>query len=346
MKLQTIALIALAVAIGSSTRVMGQNSGVSAREAVGAVSTQFGPGATQWLAEVRARGGIPQPNDWEILAFNDRAPRLLHRFWGGRGRAGDAGVDERRYPVDVPVGYFNLNQVGVDSIAAFTIAEGEARKARVSFDSVDYLLRVREYSTEPIWRLELVDASRRLVGKIYLSANNGEVLRTIWVYHNSPTRPDGRPLIVDSAAPGRAGLTSNTTTQSATPSANTSPIQEPGLSGDSGLYYDPNTPLAPSSGAPNIPPAAPPSAPTFPRNNDPTGLTPYNPGTTSPAPGTIPPATTDRRYNDGGIPEPPAIESGGMRDLRDQPDPAQPPVDVTGSEGTTERIPPPPVPQP
>ena len=179
-----------------------QRTNLSARDALGLVSTQFGPQATQWIAEMRAQGGIPQPSDWQVLAYDQRAPKLLYRFWAGGGRAGDGGVDDLRYPDDVPIGYFGVSQISVDSVAAFTIAEGEARKARMAFDSCDYLLRLREYSTELVWRLELLDASRRLVGKLYISGNTGEVLRTIWVYRDQRARPDGQPLIVDSMAPG------------------------------------------------------------------------------------------------------------------------------------------------
>ena len=53
----------------------------SARQAVGLVSSQFGPQSVQWIAEMRGRRGIPQPSHWEILAFDERAPRLLYKFW-------------------------------------------------------------------------------------------------------------------------------------------------------------------------------------------------------------------------------------------------------------------------
>ena len=106
-----------------------QRTNLSARDALGLVSTQFGPQATQWIAEMRAQGGIPQPSDWQVLAYDQRAPKLLYRFWAGGGRAGDGGVDDLRYPDDVPFGYFGVSQISVDSVAAFTIAEGEARKA-------------------------------------------------------------------------------------------------------------------------------------------------------------------------------------------------------------------------
>ncbi|MEQ1842512.1 MAG: hypothetical protein ABL994_19095, partial [Verrucomicrobiales bacterium] len=65
-----------------------QRANMSAREAIGLVSTQFGPNSIQWIAEMRAQGGIPQPSDWQILTYDERAPRLLYRFWAGGGRAG------------------------------------------------------------------------------------------------------------------------------------------------------------------------------------------------------------------------------------------------------------------
>ncbi len=338
-----LALLTLVAAQLLTTPAEAQQGSMSARQGIDAVSAQFGPGAVQWIAEIYGRTGIPQPNSWEILAFSDRSPGLLHRFWAGGGRVGDAGADDSRYPTNVPVGYFSANQVAVDSVAAFTIAEGEARKARMAFDSCDYLLRVREYSTEPIWRLELLDPNRRLVGKIYLSASNGEVLRTVWVYYNT----GGRPQIVDSFAPTRPPATTTTTQVPTNPSLN--PIQEPGVSVNSGPMAPTTGPAAPSPDT-GIAGVVPP--PTFPSANGRTGgsLQPYTPGAVPPP--TIPPSS-ERRYNDGGIPEPPAIEgqssgnSAEMQDLREAPtEEPKPPVDVSGSDGSTDRIPPPPIPNP
>ena len=334
------ALLALAAVFGLTSNLEAQQGSMSARQGIDAVGAQFGPGAVQWLAEIRGRSGIPQPNSWEILAYNDRSPGLLHKFWAGGGRVGDAGADATRYPVNIPVGYFSANQIAVDSVAAFTIAEGEARKARMAFDSCDYLLRVREYSTEPIWRLELLDPRRQLVGKIYLSARTGEVLRTVWIYYNNT----GRPQIIDSFAPTRPASTTSTTSTTQFPPTTQNPIQEPGLSDSTGIMAPPVAPTFP--GAPVTPPVPPaPStgiagnsipSPTFPSNNGRSGGTipPYNPGANNmPAP--IPP-TTERRYNDTGIPEPPAIET-----TTEEP---KPPVEVPESGGSSDRIPPPPIP--
>lgn len=338
-------ILALLIAASLGSGVQAQRSGISAREALGLVSTQFGPQATQWIAEVRAQGGIPQPNDWQVLAFDQRAPRLLYRFWAGGGRAGDGGIDEVRYPDDVPVGYFTTSQISLDSVAAFTIAEGEARKARMSFDSCDYLLRLREFSNEPVWRLELLDGSRRLVGKLYISASNGEVLRTVWVYRDQNTRPDGSPLIVDSAAPGgqNAGINLSSSGFPGTGSTGSLPgsgsvippippgIETPPPTGQvpgsmSGIH---SVPLPPAPGvavagnqpyAPVDPNGRPMTSPTAPVDN---GIPSPPPLTQAPAPAPVVPAPAPA----------PTV------------DPTKPPIKPSSSGGDSERIPPPPIPR-
>ncbi|MBP83998.1 MAG: hypothetical protein CMO61_09155 [Verrucomicrobiales bacterium] len=338
-------LLSLVTSFLTTTSTHAQSVNVSARQGISAISARYGPASVQWLAEIRGRSGIPQPNSWEILAYNDRSTGLLHRFWAGGGRVGDAGADNTRYPVNIPVGYFGAAQVVVDSVAAFTIAEGEARKARIAFDSCDYLLRVREYSAEPIWRLELLDPTQRLVGKIYLSASNGEVLRTVWMYYNG----NAPPKIADSLAPS---LPPATTSSTQVPN-DSNPIGEPGLSNNADLNAPtvPSATIAPPAGFAPIPSrgiadnSIP--SPSFPPAN---GRNNFPPVTATPAAPAPLPNRSERRYNDTGIPEPPAIAngSGSMPDLRDsngsESEEPKPPVEVPNSSGSTDRIPPPPIP--
>ena len=315
-----------------------------AREALNSISAQFGPRSTQWLAEIRGKGGVPQPYEWDVVAFDDRAPRLLYRFRAGGGRASDMGVDRQFYPDYAPTGYFSANQIAVDSVAAFTVAEGEARKAKMAFDSCNYLLRVRDFSTEPIWQLDLVDTRRAVVGKIYLSANSGAVLRTIWIYRDQRARSDGQPLIIDSLAPTQRSLTTGIT-------GNDYPVRPPAPGADTGIASMPPQP-APTPPRMTVPPISSvppqPSAPQVYRPVDPNGRIMNDTGaipdppviTTTPAP-PVPAAPTT-----------PAPSTGGMADLRDEipaatrPDPTRPPIDIpSGSGGSSERIPPPPIPQ-
>lgn len=328
---------ALALAVLAPGLVPAQGRTTSAREALDLVTSQFGPRSTQWLAEMRGTGGIPQPAEWDIVSYDERMPRLLYRFRAGMGRAGDMGPDEDRYPVNVPVGYFSPSQIGVDSVAAFTIAEGEARKAKMAFDSCDYLLRVREFSTDPLWRLELLDARRQIVGKIYISGRTGAVMRTVWIYRDQ----GGRPRIVDSFAPGGGtqltGITGSGIREAAEPN------------GETGIYR-----TQPPGGAvrDNRVPMTPPQA------GAPVAGTPSPSGSIPPPPQPYRPVGPGGNVADNSIPDPPAVSdtpaapSGGqMRDLREEPpaarrpDPTRPPIEVPGSGGgSSERIPPPPIP--
>lgn len=331
----------LGMALVAMSSTATAQSGTSARQAVGLVSSQFGPRSVQWIAEMRGRRGIPQPTHWDIIAFDERAPRLLYKFWAGEGRAGDAGMDQEHYPMDAPVGYFGINQVGVDSVAAFTIAEGEARKARMAFDSCEYLLRVRDFSNEPVWRLELLDTNQALVGKVYISGTQGTVLRTIWIYRDQRARPDGLPLIIDSMAPnGQTTMTSLSRSDFSIPSGDGIHSRVPDDSVIAGN---------------NVPPAPPVPGMSTPSSNS-QAYRPVNPS---------------GRVADDDIPEPPAISgssssppsvaqtppapapsTGGMRDLRTDPPAADKPATSgaptnipESSGGSSDRIPPPPVPQ-
>lgn len=365
-------LLILSTGLFASTGVVSAQSQSSAREALGIISAQFGPRATQWVAELRAKGGVPQPFEWDVVAFDDRAPRLLYRFSVAGGRAADQGVDRQFYPDYAPAGYFSANQIVVDSVAAFTIAEGEARKAKMAFDSCDYVLRVRDFSTEPIWRLDLLDVRRAVVGKIYLSANSGEVLRTIWIYRDPRTRSDGEPMIIDSFAPTQRSLTTGITgsdvpTRAPYPGEGTGIVQTtppafpptmyptPGESGIAGIPAPP-VPGATGPAAPGISPvpqmspppvsSAPPAAgPPLYRPVDPNGRVMTDPGGIPDPPAVSPPASVS----------PPATttppSTGGMADLREapaatRPDPTRPPIEVpAGTGGSSERIPPPPIPR-
>ncbi len=195
----------LASAVFVSGTLFGQEGALTSRGALDMIAQRFGPESVEWIVELRGEKGVPQPEEWELMAFNKRAPRLLHWFSVNDRRVKDEGEDEEYYPKRPPLGYVSINDVRVDSKAAFTIAEAEASKAQMGFDSLNYLLRIREFSREPIWRVELIDADRMLVGQVYISAENGEVLRTIWIFRDERARPDGLPLIIDSAAP-REGM--------------------------------------------------------------------------------------------------------------------------------------------
>ena len=182
-----------------------RNEGLPAREALDILAKRFGEDRIEWVVEMRGFDGIPEPPEWEVYIHDPSTRYLTREYWVGDREATNEGASDDFFPDRSPFGYFRVAELKLDSKAAFTIAEAEARKARVGFDKLNYFLRCREFSREPIWMLELIDASNDLVGKVYISGENGEVLRTVWVLRGSRGRPDGGPLVLDSAAPRPEG---------------------------------------------------------------------------------------------------------------------------------------------
>ncbi len=189
-------LVLVGLIVGSAS---GQESvPLSGKNALNILSQKFGANHFQWIVEMRAFNGVPQPSEWTVVAYDQASIYLLNEYWVGEGRAVNEGPYDEIYPDKAPIGFIDFAKLKLDSVAAFTVAEGEARKARVGFDSLNYVLRSREYSTEPVWILTLVDANESVVGKVHVSGLTGSVLRTVWINRQGPT-----PKIIDSALPGR-----------------------------------------------------------------------------------------------------------------------------------------------
>lgn len=214
------AAVAAAVTLVSAPPLWAQREeGISARGGLEYLGRRFGEERLQWIVEMRGFDGIPEPSEWEVYVFDEGARHLIREYWVGIGEATNEGASNEFFPDRSPFGYFRISELKLDSRAAFTVAEGEARKARMGFDKLNYTLRCREFSREPVWTLELVDAEGDLVGKVYISGDNGEVLRTVWIYRGSRGRPDGGPLVVDSAAPRPGGGASEGARSQSAPSA-------------------------------------------------------------------------------------------------------------------------------
>ena len=206
---------------------------MSGKKALSALSQKFGPDHFQWIVEMRAFNGIPQPGEWSVVVYDPGSVTLLTEYWVGEGRSANEGPYDEIYPDKAPLGYIDFLKLKLDSTAAFTVAEGEARRARVGFNSLNFVLRSREYSNEPVWVLALIDADKRLVGKVHVSGLTGSVLRTIWINRQGPIAK-----IIDTAVPNGntpSGIDSGTGTGTGTqqlkpkgplyPSSSTKPKQ-------------------------------------------------------------------------------------------------------------------------
>lgn len=198
---------------------------MSGKKALSILSQKFGSDAFQWIVEMRAFNGVPQPQEWSVIVYDPASVTMLTEYWVGEGRAVNEGPYDEIYPDKAPIGYIDFSKLKLDSTAAFTVAEGEARRARVGFDSLNFVLRAREYSNDSVWILALIDADKKLVGKVHVSGLTGSVLRTIWINRQGPT-----PKVIDTAVPNGNQPTGTNTQKPKTggqlyPSSSTQPKQ-------------------------------------------------------------------------------------------------------------------------
>ncbi|MGI9241234.1 MAG: hypothetical protein ACR2RV_10560 [Verrucomicrobiales bacterium] len=171
---------------------------IPALDAINRVSVMHGVRYIAKIVEMKGERGQAQPEEWELIVYDPTNDNLMREFWIGDTRATNEGGNDDYYPRRQPAGFINLAKLKYGSVEAFRVLDREAARARIGFDSIDYHLRCREFSDEPIWTLTAKDSSGRQVARLDLSGFTGRVLRTVWCYRK------GRkvPLIRDSALLG------------------------------------------------------------------------------------------------------------------------------------------------
>jgi hypothetical protein len=169
----------------------------TALDALGAFKVHTQRERVTGLVELRGAAGTPTPEVWHLVIFEPASPTKLAEYSIRGPRVEHRGPNKDYYPQREPAGYFDMAKVNVDCAGAFRIADREAGKAMIGFDLIDYKLRCREFSDEPVWILSLRANDGTTKGTVTLSAIGGKVLRTVW---NKPG-PAGRPFPDDSAIP-------------------------------------------------------------------------------------------------------------------------------------------------
>ncbi len=138
--------------------------------------------------------GQDQPRQWLVLTRNDRNHQLMTEFVVSDGQV-KAQRDFKRLPnQDIPHIPFDREMIKIDSRKAFQIAESLAAKANTGFDSIHYQLRCRDLRNEPVWMLNLIDSRQVSVGVHYISAVNGDLLRSVWNPVQERKAPSTNPV--------------------------------------------------------------------------------------------------------------------------------------------------------
>jgi len=168
---------------------------IAALQGISRVDNLHGGRFVLKIVEMKGYKGQSQPEEWELITHDPSNEYLLREFWIGDTRATNEGINYDYYPKSQPPGFINLQKFKIDSPEAFKILDREALKAKIGFDSIDYHLRCREFSDEPIWTLTAKNEDGYQVARVDLSAETGRVYRTVWSYR------EGRkvPTIKDSA---------------------------------------------------------------------------------------------------------------------------------------------------
>jgi hypothetical protein len=150
-------------------------AGITAKTALGVFEKAKGEEALKNVVVVRGTHGTDQPEVWEIIALDVKSGGSVGYLVNGKRilKGGRVETTVGGAPVE-------LKHLALDSNQAFRIADGEARKARVGFDSIDYQLRAVPLGYAPVWLVRLRDASGREAGVVEISGTTGAVTGGRW----------------------------------------------------------------------------------------------------------------------------------------------------------------------
>ena len=148
----------------------------SAYKALRTLGNQRSQSVLNHVIEVQGHAGTPQPPAWKIVLDDPAARGGVREFEIEKGNISSERTPVRSYSGSAEGAIMNFQKLNLDSDGAFAVANKEANKAQVGFDSVDYVLRTDDETRNPVWVLRLLDAGKHNVGTIRIAANDGRVL--------------------------------------------------------------------------------------------------------------------------------------------------------------------------
>lgn len=161
--------------IGSTaaqTEAAADKENPTAYTALRLVSTSLGRDALERVVEVAGRDGVPQPFLWKIV---------LKEGTGSREVDVANGKIAAQRPLDRPPASsatVHLAELNLDSSGAFDAVDAQARKVKLRYDSLNYVLRVSSETGKPVWTVNLLDKGGSEVGTARLAAHDGSTLST------------------------------------------------------------------------------------------------------------------------------------------------------------------------
>ncbi len=180
-------------------------AGTNAQSALGIFAKEKGSEALKGVAAVRGLRGQDQPDVWEIIVRDSNSAGDACYLVDGKRILKSGRVKEG--VVGAPLALASLS---VDSPQAFRIADAEARRSKVGFDSIDYELRATPKGRAPLWLVRLRDAAGNEVALVEIDGANGAVAggkrggsatrKTGTTVANVPRREIARETVVEESA--------------------------------------------------------------------------------------------------------------------------------------------------
>jgi hypothetical protein len=166
----------------------------SAYKALRVVGKQRGENALGQIISISGVSGHPQPNDWQVLLSDPSGRSGTRELQVASGQVSSERSARRAGQSGVPI---DLSKLNLDSDGAFHVAEREAARNQVSFDSANYRLSAEGASRQPIWKIELLDYNQRPVGTVRIAADTGNLIAgSNWARNNGTSTTQNQPIVV------------------------------------------------------------------------------------------------------------------------------------------------------
>ncbi len=164
----------------------------TAYKALRAIGKQRGEKALNQVVAISGQSGRPQPVDWRISLDDPTARGGVREFDIVSGQ-----ISAERTPARPPLTRarpIDLTKLNLDSDGAFHMAEQEASRNQVGFDSINYQLAADSATGQPVWTLEVFDYEQRAVGTVRVAASNGTLVSSgNWVPQRGEVAVQQRP---------------------------------------------------------------------------------------------------------------------------------------------------------
>jgi hypothetical protein len=159
----------------------------TAYQALRTVGSERGGDTLNHVIEVDGRGGAPQPTVWRVVLDDPSARGGVRELDVSQGKIVGEHTPVNAYSGSSAGAVIDFHKLNLDSSGAFTLVNGEAEKAHIGFDTVDYTLRTGDGpNANPVWAVSLQDVSHHNLGNMTLAADTGAIVSSDIYGHPQP----------------------------------------------------------------------------------------------------------------------------------------------------------------